>query len=84
MLHAMSARNPISIPAHFDGERILLDEPVELDRDARLIVTVLPNGDSDRDTWLRFSATHLNAAYHGDDDYPLAAIKEINPDYEGR
>jgi len=45
----MSASNPISIPAHFDGERILLDEPVELARNARLMVTVLPDGDTDRD-----------------------------------
>jgi len=30
-----------SIPAHFDGERILLDDPVELETDAKLIVTVL-------------------------------------------
>lgn len=81
----MSANNPISIPAHFDGERILLDEPVELERNARLIVTVLPNGDTDRDAWLRLSATQLNAAYNGDsDDYPLESVKEMNPDYEGR
>lgn len=81
----MSANNPISIPAHFDGEHILLDEPVELERNARLIVTVLPNGDADRDAWLSLSATQLNAAYDGDcDDYPLQSVKEMNPDYEGR
>ena len=49
----MSANNPISIPAHFDGERILLDEPVELERNARLIVTVLPYSETERDAWLR-------------------------------
>ena len=59
----MSADHPISIPAHFDGERILLDEPVELARNARLVVTVLPNGDADRDAWLRVSLNQLNAAY---------------------
>lgn len=81
----MSSNHPISIPAHFDGERILLDEPVQLERNARLVVTVLPNGDSDRDAWLRLSAKQLNAAYDGpSDDYPLDSIKEINPDYEGR
>jgi hypothetical protein len=81
----MSANNPISIPAHFDGERILLDEPVELERNARLVVTVLPNGDWDRDAWLRLSANQLNAAYDGaGDDYSLDSIKEMNPDYEGR
>lgn len=81
----MSANHPISIPAHFDGERILLDEPVELERNARLVVTVLPDGDSDRDAWLRLSVNQLNAAYDGDgDDYPLDSIKEMNPHYEGR
>jgi CelD/BcsL family acetyltransferase involved in cellulose biosynthesis len=81
----MSADNPISIPAHFDGERIRLDEPVELERNARLIVTVLPNGDTDRSAWLQFSVRQLDAAYDGaDDDYPLESIKEMNPEYEGR
>jgi hypothetical protein len=80
----MSANNLISIPAHFDGERILLDEPVELERNARLVVTVLPNGDADRDAWLGLSLNQLNAAYEEGDDYPLDSIKEMNPDYEGR
>jgi hypothetical protein len=81
----MSANNPISIPAHFDGERILLDEPVELERDARLIVTVLPHGDTDRDAWLKLSTAQLDAAYNGDDDdYPFELIREKNPHYEGR
>ena len=78
----MSANNPISIPAHFDGERILLDEPVELERNARFIVTVLPNGDADRDAWLRLSANQLNAAYSDGDEYALDSIKEMNPDSE--
>lgn len=81
----MSANTPISIPAHFDGERILLDEPVELERNARLVVTVLPDDDLDRDAWLRLSVNQPNAAYDGDgDDYPLDSIKEMNPHYEGR
>ncbi|MGQ0761475.1 MAG: hypothetical protein ACT4OT_05595 [Acidobacteriota bacterium] len=36
----------------------MLDEPVELERNARLVVTVLP-GDSDRDAWLRMSVNQL-------------------------
>jgi hypothetical protein len=31
----------ISLKAHFDGKAIHLDEPYELPRDAKLIVTVL-------------------------------------------
>jgi hypothetical protein len=74
----VSANDPISIPPHFDGERILLDEPVELERDARLVVTELPNGDTDRDAWLRLSLNQLNAADDDEsDDYPLDSIKEM-------
>jgi hypothetical protein len=36
----------ISITAHFDGERILLDEPIELEPNTKLIVTVLPKNDA--------------------------------------
>ena len=75
---------PISIPAHFDGERILLDEPIELERDARLVVTVLPR-DNERDSWLGISASRLQEAYDGaSDEYALDSIKELNPQYAGR
>jgi hypothetical protein len=39
------------VTAHFEGERILLDEPLELEPNAKLIVTVLPDQDLDRDVW---------------------------------
>lgn len=48
----------ISIPAHFDGQQILLDEPVELEPNSQLIVTVIGNHDSERASWMRLSATH--------------------------
>jgi len=31
-----------TIPAHFDGQHILLDEAVELEPNRKLLVTVLP------------------------------------------
>ena len=74
-----------SIPAHFDGERILLDEPVELEPNTRLIVTVLPNHDTERESWLRLSEKRLEAAYGEDEEeYSLDLIREANPEYEGR
>src|SRR5712692_6529233 len=75
----------ISIPAHFDGQQILLDEPCELEPNARLIVTVLPNHDSERESWLKLSTERLPQAY-GDDEaeYSLDLIRDPNPDYEGR
>lgn len=77
--------DPISIPAHFDGQQILLDEPCELEPNARLIVTVLPNHDSERESWLGLSANRLQQAYgNGEEEYSLELIKNPNPDYEGR
>jgi hypothetical protein len=62
----------ISIPAHFDGERILLDEPVELEPNTKLIVTVLPKDDAERESWLRLSRKRLEGAYHeNEEEYPL-------------
>ena len=75
----------ISIPAHFDGKQILLDEPCELEPNAKLIVTVLPNHDSEHGSWSRLSADGLSRAYgDGEEEYSLDLIKERNPDYEGR
>jgi hypothetical protein len=75
----------ISIPAHFDGERILLDEPVELEPNTRLIVTVLPNQNDERESWLRLSAKRLEDAYGEDEEeYSTDLIKEANPEYERR
>ena len=72
----------ISIPAHFDGEQILLDEPFELEPNTKLIVTVLPNHDGERDPWLRLSAGRLTKAYADTEpEYSLDLVKETNPEY---
>lgn len=76
----------VSIPAHFDGERILLDEPVELEPNTKLIVTVLEKNDAECDSWLRLSGLGLEDAYGIDEEeYSLDSIREANPEYdEGR
>ena len=47
----------VAIPAHYDGERIILDEPFDLPTHAPLMVTILPAAsESDPDAenaWLR-------------------------------
>jgi hypothetical protein len=74
-----------SILAHFDGERILLDEPFELEPNAKLIIQVLPKGDEEREQWLTLSKSRFADAFaNGEDDYPLDLIKETNPEYEAR
>lgn len=75
----------ISIHAHFDGERILLDEPIELEANTKLIVTVLPKDNGEREAWLGLSGERLEEAYgENEEEYPVDSIKEANPEYEGR
>lgn len=77
--------DPISIPAHFDGQQILLDEPFELEPNSKLIVTVVGNHDSERASWMQLSADALSRAYDdNEEEYPLDLIKTPNAEYEGR
>ena len=72
------------IPAHFDGQHILLDEPVELEPNTKLLVTILPK-DAEADAWRNLSASRLQSAYNnGEEEYSLDLIKEPNPEYESR
>jgi hypothetical protein len=65
-----------TIPAHFDGEHILLDEPVELEPNTKLLVTVLPK-DVEREEWLNLSASRLQGAYDdGEEEYSVDSIKK--------
>ena len=74
----------VSIQAHFDGKYILLDEPVQLEPNTKLIVTVLLKQDEEYKSWLRLSAHALEQAYHeNEEDYSLSLIKEENSEYEG-
>jgi len=70
--------------AHFDGEHILLDDPVELLPNTRLLVTVIREAEVEQDAWWQFSGIGLSGAYgENEPEYPLTAIKEPNPAYEG-
>ena len=67
-----------TIPAHFDGQHILLDEAVELEPNTKLLVTVLPK-DADIDAWRTLSAKRLEDAYSKEEEeYSLDLIKEPN------
>jgi hypothetical protein len=67
----------VTLRAHYDGERIVLDEPFEIPENAALIVTVLEPGDaaSFRDDWQRLRADGLAAAYA--DDEPEYTAKDL-------
>jgi len=71
------------IYAHFDGERILLDEPFEMEPNTKLLITVLHEADAERTSWLQVSAERLEAAY-GDNEpeYTLSSVREMNPHYD--
>ena len=75
----------ITIPAHFDGKQIRLDEPFDLEPDTRLIVTILPrhvSGD-EREAWLNLSIQGLEGAYGEDEpEYSTDLIKEVNPHFK--
>jgi hypothetical protein len=75
----------VSVTAHFDGEHIKLDEPLELEPNAKLMVTVLSTQDDERSAWQRLSAKGLANAYGEDEEeYTLSDLKVSNPAYERR
>jgi len=57
----------VTIAAHFDGSRILLDEAVQLRPNTRLIVTVLEDKDSDRDEFMGMASRALDNACADDE-----------------
>ena len=68
----------VSLRAHYDGERIQLDEPFDLPPDVPLLVTVLvPDADNDREAWIATSRQALARAY-GDDE-PEYAPADVRP-----
>ena len=60
---------PIAYQAHFDGEKIQLDEPATLPKGAKLLVTVVAGEDEEalRRAWSEQSKRSLSRAY-GDDE----------------
>jgi hypothetical protein len=75
----------IALPAHFDGERIHLDEPFDLEPNMKLIVTILPKleADDEHHAWLNLSGQRLENAYgENEPEYSTDQLKEVNPDYE--
>jgi hypothetical protein len=77
--------NTMSVSAHFDGKHILLDQELDLEPDTKLIVTILPTDDEERNAWMNLSGKKLENAYGLNEmEYSLDFIKEANPEYEGR
>ncbi len=67
----------VSLRAHYDGERIQLDEEFDLPPDVPLLVTVLvPEADNDREAWIATGRQALARAYGNEEpEYTLADIR---------
>ncbi len=65
----------VSLPAHFDGQHIVLDEAFDIAPDAKLLVTVLEPKDDERADWLHFLHQNLERAYGDNEpDYDLDSV----------
>jgi hypothetical protein len=63
------------LKAHYDGEHIVLDEPVQLPANVPLVVTISTD-DSERYEWAALGLQSLARAYGDDEpDYTIADLK---------
>ena len=73
----------VALQAHYDGERIVLDEPFDLPTHAPLIVTVLPSAsehDSDsEEAWLRATASSDAFAFLADPAEDIYTLQDGEP-----
>jgi len=69
----------VILRAHYDGERIVLDEPFDLPANSPLMVAVLPSAsdplDRERAEWASLAAESLARAYGADE--PEYSLKDI-------
>ncbi len=69
--HADDLGEALGLPrvkAHYDGERILLDEPFEIPPNSPLMVTILPATEAVMgDDWIMAARKALSAAYGADE-----------------
>lgn len=67
-----------TLKAHFDGERIQLDEPFELPVNVPLMITVLaPVHGTESAQWAQIAATGLARAYADNEpEYSIADVKK--------
>lgn len=66
----------ITLKAHYDGERILLDEPFNLPVNASLMVTILPSLNNENESWVNIAMKGLSDAYSDNEpEYLLENIK---------
>jgi len=69
----------LTLKAHYDGDRIVLDEPFDLPPGAPLMVTIIPaqsDQSGEHAGWRDLSAHNLARAYSDSEpDYTVADVK---------
>lgn len=66
----------LTVGAHFDGEHIVLDTPIKLTPEMRLVVQIVsPRGGSDQDELLQLAEAGLKRAYS--DNEPEYTIDDV-------
>ena len=76
----------IALRAHYDGERIILDEPYEIPANSTLMVTVLPrspDGNSENE-WLRAAMCSDAFSFLDDPAEDIYSITDGKPFYDAR
>ena len=71
--------NVLTLKAHYDGEKICLDEPFDLSPDTPLVVAVFTPDDEmqERADWIGLAKKALERAYGPDEpDYPSDMVKK--------
>ena len=71
----------VTLQAHFDGQRIVLDEPYDLPAKANLMVTLLPaSADTDsEEVWLRAAASSDAFAFLADPAEDIYTVADGEP-----
>lgn len=65
----------ITVRAHFDGEKLILREPLTLPPHTDLLITLHTLPDSEQDDWRELAVQGLSAAYGDNEpDYPTSLI----------
>ncbi|MDQ3633598.1 MAG: hypothetical protein M3405_03695 [Acidobacteriota bacterium] len=64
-----------TLPAHFNGEKIVLDEPFDLTPNMKIVVTVISEKNSDSEDWILSAKKSLARAYSDNEpEYGLESI----------
>ena len=71
----------VTLQAHYDGRRVILDEPYDLPANAALMVTLLPSAaDPDaEETWLRVASSGDAFAFLADPAEDIYTVADGEP-----